>query len=443
MEIRYNWENESNGRKVAMKESWRIETQAVQGNYEAENAGPRVLPLTQSTTFRYDTCEELGKVFDLQQSTFMYTRLANPTTAALEQKIAMMEGGVGAIAAGSGMAAELLTILNIAKAGDSLLSATTIYGGSYTLFTTTLKDMGIEIIFFDPDAPAEEIIALGKANTKGIFCETIANPLLNVLDFEKMVYVAKTLDVPLIVDNTFATPVLCKPIELGANIVIHSSSKYLDGHASSLGGIVVDGGNYNWDNGKFPGLVEPDASYHGVSYVKDFGPAAFITKACANIMRNIGVTPSPFNSYLTHMHMETLHLRMERHSENAQKLAEYLQNHPMCAWVHYPGLPGDKYYHLAQKYLPKGSSGVMTFGVKGGRAASEKFIDSLKLVSLVTHVSDVRSCVLQPASTTHRQLSDEALVACGVSPDMIRFSVGIENVQDLIDDFEQAFAQVK
>ena len=425
-----------------MNKPWRIETQAVQGAYQPENAGPRVAPLVQSTTYRYDTCAELGKVFDLEQNSYMYTRLAGPTSGLLEQKIAMMEGGVGAVATGSGMAAELLAILNIMKAGDSFLTSAAIYGGSYTLFTTTLKDLGIEAVFFDGNESAESILAKAKPNCKAVFAETLANPLLSVLDFDKMKRVAQALDVPLIVDNTFATPVLCKPLELGANIVVHSTSKYLDGHASCLGGVVVDGGNYNWDNGKFPMLVEPDESYHGVSYVRDFGKAAFLTKAVANVMRNIGTTPSPFNSYMTHLHMETLHLRMERHCENAQKMAEYLQAHPKCAWVNYPGLPGNPYYELAQKYLPKGASGVITFGVKGGRAAGEKFIDSLKLVALVTHVADVRSCVLHPASTTHRQLSDAALEECGVRPDMIRFSVGIENVNDLIDDFEQAFAQV-
>lgn len=426
-----------------MSKDWKIETMAVQGEYWPQNAGPRVLPLDQSTTFRYDTCEELAKVFDLEQNTYMYTRLGNPTNGMFEQKIALMEGGVGALATSSGMAATTLTILNICKSGDSILSASTIYGGSFTLFQTTFKDLGIEVIMFDPDSSAEEIISLAKPNTKALFGETIGNPVVNVIDFEKFEKVAKQLDIPFIVDNTFATPILCRPLELGANIVIHSTSKYLDGHASALGGIIVDGGNYNWDNGKFPALVQPDESYHGVSYVKTFGQAAFITKARVNLMRNLGMTPSPFNSYLTNLGCETLHIRMERHCENAQKLAEYLQNHSMCAWVKYPGLKEDKYYSLAKKYLPKGASGVLTFGVTGGRDASRKFIDCLNLVALVTHVADVRSCVLQPASTTHRQLSDEELISCGVSPDMIRMSVGIENIDDIIADFEQAFHQCK
>jgi len=420
------------------KKDWNLETMAVQGDFWAKNSEARVLPLYQSTTFRYDTCDELAKVFDLEQDTCMYTRLANPTSDALEKKMAMMEGGVGALATSSGMAATSITILNLAKKGDSILAASTIYGGSFTLFSTTFKDLGIEVMFFDPDATAEEILALAKDNTKAIFGETIGNPLINVLDFDKFAYVAKTLDIPFIVDNTFATPILCKPLELGANIVVYSTSKYIDGHATALGGMIIDGGNFNWDNGKFPGISEPDPSYHGLSYTKAFGPAAFITKARAQMMRNFGMTPSPFNSYITNLGMETLHIRMERHCENAQKMAEYLKNHDMCAWVNYPGLEGDKYHDDAKKYL-KGASGVMSFGVKGGRAASKKFIDSLQLVALVTHVSDVRSCVLQPASTTHRQLSDEELVAAGVSPDMIRFSVGIESVDDLIADFEQAF----
>ena len=423
-----------------MDKNWNLETIAVQGDYAAENAGPRVLPLYQSTTFRYDTCEELAKVFDLEQNTFMYTRLGNPTNDAFEKKMAALEGGVGALATATGMAAITLAILNICKTGDSILSSSTIYGGSFTLFTTTFRDLGIEVIFFDPDAPEEEILAKAKENTKLIFGETLGNPLVNVLDFEKFSSVARKLDIPFFVDNTFATPCLCRPLELGAHIVLHSTSKYIDGHASAMGGIIIDGGNFNWNNGKFPCLTEPDESYHGIRYTEKFGAAAFITKARVNLMRNIGMTPSPFNSYLTNLGAETLHLRMERHSENALKIAEYLKDHPMCAWIKYPGLKGDKYYDLAQKYLKKGQSGVLTFGVKGGRDASRKFIDSLKLVSLVTHVADVRSCVLQPASTTHRQLSDEELIASGVSPDMIRLSVGIENVEDIIADFEQAFA---
>jgi OAH/OAS sulfhydrylase len=426
-----------------MKGNWSIETQAVQGEYWPKNAEPRVLPLTQSTTYRYDTCEELAKVFDLEQESHMYTRLSNPTTDAFEKKIALMEGGVGALATSSGMSATVLAVLNIAQAGDGILASSTIYGGSFTLFTTTFKNLGIDVIIFDPELSVEEIIALGKPNTKAIFGETIGNPLVNVIDFDKFSKVAKALDVPFIVDNTFATPALCKPLTLGANIVIHSTSKYIDGHASVLGGIIIDGGNYNWDNGKFPGLVEPDESYHGVSYTKQFSPSGYIVKARVQLMRNMGMTASPFNSYMMNLGSETLHLRMERHSENALKMAKYLKSHEMCSWVKYPGLEDDKYYELAKKYLPKGASGVLTFGVKGGRDAGRKFINALQLVALVTHVADVRSCVLQPASTTHRQLSDEELNSCGVSPDMIRFSVGIENADDIIADFEQAFAQCK
>ena len=419
--------------------NWDIETIAIQGGYWPGNAEPRVAPLVQSTTYRYDTCEELAKVFDLEENSFMYTRLANPTNDVFEKKMTQMEGGVGAIATSSGMAAVTIAMFNILKKGDHILSSSTVYGGTFTLFQTTFKDLGIEVTMFDPDITEEEILSLAKPNTKAIYGETIGNPLANVLDFEKFANVAKKLDIPFIVDNTFATPYLCRPLQLGANIVIHSSSKYLDGHAVCLGGVIVDGGNFNWENGKFPCLTEPDESYHGLSYTKSFGAAAFITKARANVMRNIGATPSPFNSFLTNLGTETLHIRMQRHCENAQKMAEFLANHEMVSWVKYPGLKGDKYYDLAKKYLTKGCSGVMTFGVKGGREAGRKFINALKMVALVTHVSDVRSCVLQPASTTHRQLSDEELISCGVSPDMIRFSVGIENVNDIIADFEQAF----
>lgn len=420
-----------------------IETLAVQAGYTPENGGPRVLPLYQSTTFKYDTCQELAEIFNLDANKFMYTRLANPTNDAFEKKIAAMEGGIGAMATSSGMAATLITVLNIMKAGDSLLASGTIYGGSLTLFSTTLKDLGIEVIFFDPDLPEEEILALAKDNTKGLFGETIGNPSVNVLDFEKFSAVAKKLQVPFIVDNTFATPFLCRPFEHGADIIIHSTSKYIDGHASALGGIIVDKGTFNWKNGKFPGFTEPDESYHGLVFADKFGPMAFLAKARFQVMRNIGSTPSPFNSYLSNLGCETLHLRMERHCENALKVAEFLKNHPMAEDVRYPGLPDDKYHALAQKYLPLGASGVLTFGVKGGREASAKFIDNLKLAALVTHVSDTRTCVLQPASTTHRQLSEEDLIAYGVNPQLIRVSVGIENIDDIIADFEQAFEAVK
>ncbi|MCJ7856273.1 O-acetylhomoserine aminocarboxypropyltransferase/cysteine synthase [Lachnospiraceae bacterium NSJ-143] len=425
------------------KSSWKIGTQAVQGEYWPENAKSRVVPLEMSTTYRYDTCEELASVFDLEQDTCMYTRLSNPTTDIFEKKIALMEGGVGALATASGMAAVSIAVLNICKKGDSILVSNTIYGGSYTLFTTTFKDLGIEAIMFDPDIPEEEMLSLAKPNTRLVYGETLGNPLANVIDFEKFSNVAKRLDVPLMIDNTFATPVLCKPFEHGANIVIHSTSKYLDGHAVALGGIIVDGGNFNWNNGKFPELVEPDESYHGVSYVNKFGQSAFIVKARAQLMRNFGMTPSPFNTWITNLGCETLHLRMKKHSENALKIAQYLHDNEMCAWVKYPGLEDSQYYGLVKKYLPLGASGVMTFGVKGGRDASRKFINSLQMVALVTHVADSRTCVLQPASTTHRQLSDAELVACGISPDMIRLSVGIEEAEDIIADFEQAFAKCR
>jgi O-acetylhomoserine (thiol)-lyase len=425
------------------KNQWSIETMAVQGEYWPENAKARVMPIEMSTTFRYNTCEELASVFDLEQDTPMYTRLANPTTDVFEKKMALMEGGVGALATSSGMAAVTLAVMNVCKQGDSILASNTIYGGSYTVFTTTFKDMGIEAIMFDPDIPEDEILALAKPNTKLIYGETLGNPLANVLDFDKFKSVADKLGIPFFVDNTFATPYLCRPFEFGANVVIHSTSKYLDGHAVALGGVVVDGGNFNWDNGKFPQMVEPDESYHGLSYSKNFGKAAFITKARVQLMRNFGMTPSPFNTWLTNLGCESLHVRMQRHCENALKIAQFLENSDMCAWVEYPGLKSSKYYELGQKYLPKGQSGVMTFGVKGGRDASRKFINALKMVALVTHVADTRTCVLQPASTTHRQLSDEELIKCGISPDMIRLSVGIENADDIIADFKQAFEKCK
>ncbi len=425
------------------RKDWKLGTKAVQGEYWPGNAQARVAPITMSTTYRYDTCEELASVFDLEQNTDMYTRLSNPTTDVFEKKVALMEGGVGALATSSGMAAISTAVLNILKKGDSFLAAQNIYGGAYTIFTTTFKDLGIEAIMFDPDISEEEMLALAKPNTKLVYGETISNPLAMVLDFEKFSNVAKKLDVPLMVDNTFATPVLCKPFELGANIIVHSTSKYMDGHAVALGGVIVDGGNFNWDNGKFPDLVEPDESYHGVSYLKQFGEAAYITKARVQVMRNFGMTASPFNAWLTNLGCESLHLRMRQHSDNAIKIAKYLHDNEMCAWVKYPGLEDSKYYELGKKYLPNGCSGVMTFGVKGGRDASRKFINALKMVALVTHVADARTCVLQPASTTHRQLSDAELVACGISPDMIRLSVGIEEADDIIADFEQAFAQCK
>ena len=425
------------------KNKWKIGTQAVQGEYWPENAKARVVPITMSTTYRYDTCEELARVFDLEQDTDMYTRLSNPTTDMLEKKVSLMEGGVGALATSSGMAAITLAVINMCKKGDSILAANNIYGGAYTVFTTTFKDLGIEAIMFDPDISEEEMLALAKPNTKLVYGESISNPLAKVLDFEKFSNVAKKLNVPLMVDNTFATPALCKPFELGANIVVHSTSKYMDGHAVALGGIIVDGGNFNWDNGKFPDYGEPDESYHGVSYVKNFGEKAYITKARVQMMRNFGMTPSPFNSWIINLGCETLHLRMRKHSDNALKIAKYLEANDMCAWVKYPGLESSQYYGLAQKYLPNGCSGVMTFGVKGGRDASRKFINSLKMVALVTHVADSRTCVLQPASTTHRQLSDQELIDCGISPEMIRLSVGIEEPDDIIADFEQAFENCK
>ncbi|HHV11383.1 MAG TPA: bifunctional O-acetylhomoserine aminocarboxypropyltransferase/cysteine synthase [Clostridiales bacterium] len=418
--------------------NYHIETKCIQEGYQPKNGEPRVLPVYQSTTFKYDSSEHVGRLFDLAEEGFFYTRLANPTVDAVERKIAALEGGVGAMCTSSGQAASLIAILNICSSGDHLVSAGTIYGGTTNLFAVTLKRMGIEVTFVDPDAPAEELQEAIRENTKLVFAETIANPALVVLDIEKFANLAHSSHIPLFIDNTFATPINCRPFEFGADIVIHSTSKYMDGHAVALGGVIVDSGNFNWDNGKFPGLSTPDASYHGMVYTRDCGKAAFITKARVQLMRDLGSTPTPNNAFLLNLGLETLHLRMERHCANAQKVAEYLEKNEKIAWVNYPGLKGSKYYDLAQKYLPKGSCGVISYGIKGGRDAAVKFMDSLKLAAIVVHVADNRTGVLHPASTTHRQLSDQQLVAAGITPDLIRMSIGIENVEDIIADIEQA-----
>ncbi len=416
------------------------ETICVQGGWQPKKGEPRVLPIYQSTTFKYETSEQMAELFDLQATGYFYTRLQNPTNDAVAAKITELEGGVAGMLTSSGQAANFYAIFNIASAGDHIVSAATLYGGTYNLFAVTLKKLGIDFTFVDPNASEEEIQKAFRPNTKAVFGETLANPALNVLDIEKFAKIAHKNGVPLIVDNTFPTPINCRPFEWGADIVTHSTTKYMDGHATGVGGAIVDSGNFDWaaQGDKFPGLTTPDNSYHGLTYTTAFGPAAYIVKATVQLMRDLGSIPSPMNSFLLNIGLETLHLRMPRHCENALKVAEYLNNHPKVAWVGYPGMKGDKYYALAQKYMPGGTCGVLTFGIKGGRDASIRFMDSLKLVAIVTHVADARSCVLHPASHTHRQMSDKELIEAGVQPDLIRFSVGIESADDIIDDIAQA-----
>ena len=418
-----------------------FDTNCLHAGYKPAGGEPRNIPIIQSTTFRYETSEDMGKLFDLEASGYFYTRLQNPTSDAVAARLCALEGGTAAMLLSSGQAANFFAIFNIASAGDHIVSSTSIYGGTYNLFAVTMKRMGIEFTFVDPDCSEEELAAAIKPNTKALFGETIANPALTVLDLEKFAKVAHAHGVPFIVDNTFATPYLCRPFQWGADIVTHSTTKYLDGHAAAVGGAIVDSGNFDWDkySDKFPGLTTPDASYHGVTYTKKFGlGGAFITKATAQLMRDFGSTPAPMNSWLLGMGMETLPLRMEKHCANAMKVATFLQNHPQVAWVRYAGLPGDKYYELGQKYLPKGCCGVVSFGVKGGRSAAEKFMAKLNLCSIATHVADAKTCVLHPASATHRQMNDQELIAAGVGPDLIRLSVGIEDPDDLIADIQQA-----
>ena len=423
--------------------NYHIETKCVQAGYQPKNGEPRVLPIAQSTTYKYDSSETVGKLFDLEEEGFFYTRLANPTVDAVEKKIAALEGGIGAMCTSSGQAANMIAVLNICGAGDHFISTSTIYGGTLNLFGVTMKRMGIEVTFVDPDASLEELQKEVRENTKLVFAETISNPALVVADIEKFTTLAHNNKIPFIIDNTFATPVNCRPFEYGADVVTHSTSKYLDGHAVSLGGVIVDSGNFDWDNGKFPGLSTPDESYHGMVYTRDCGKAAYLTKARVQLMRDLGSTPSPNNAFLLNLGMETLHLRMERHCSNAQKVAEYLEKNDQISWVNYPGLKSNKYYDLAEKYFPNGSCGVISFGVKGGRDAAIKFMDSLKLAAIVVHVADVRTSVLHPASTTHRQLTDQQLVECGITPDLIRMSIGIENAEDIIADIKQGLASLK
>lgn len=416
----------------------KIETKCIQEGYKPKNGEPRVLPIYQSTTYKYDTTSEVGKLFDLTAPGHMYSRISNPTVACLEEKMASLEGGVAAVCTSSGQAASLTSLLTILKAGESFISASTIYGGTVNLFAVTLKRMGIECIFVDADASADEIQKSIKPNTKAIFGETIANPALTVLDIEKFANIAHKNGLPLIVDNTFATPVLCRPIEFGADIVVHSTTKYLDGHAQTVGGIIIDSGNFDWTNGNFPEMTEPDESYHGVVYTREFGKAAYATKVRVQMIRDMGNYQSAFGAYIINLGTETLALRMQRHCENALKVAKFLKSCDQIEFVNYPGLESDKYYELGKKYCPDGVSGVVSFGVKGSRQEAAKFMDALKLAAIVVHVADCRTCVLHPATATHRQLTDEQLVACGVKPNLIRMSVGIENVEDIIDDLKQA-----
>lgn len=418
--------------------NWNIDTLCVQGAYKPKSGEPRVLPLYQSTTYKYDTTEELADLFDLKKDGHMYSRISNPTVEALENKIALLEEGIGAVATSSGQSATLNALLAICSSGDNIICSSQVYGGTYNLLNVTLRKLGIDARFVKANSSGEEIYSLSDENTKAVFGETISNPGCRVLNFEEFSKGAKKIGVPLIVDNTFATPYLCKPFKYGANIIIHSTTKYMDGHGSCVGGIIVDGGNFNWENKRFKEFIEPDDSYHGVIYSKDFKNMAYIVKARVQLLRDLGNCMSPFNAYLTNLGLETLHLRMERHSKNALALSQWLENHPKVSWVNYPLLKGNKDYAIANKYLNKGASGVITFGLKGGKKAGEDFVRNLKLVSLVIHVADVRSSVLHPSSTTHRQLSEEEQIKAGVSPELIRFSVGIESIDDIIRDVEEA-----
>lgn len=421
---------------------YRIETNCIHAGYEPKNGEPRVLPIVQSTTYKYDTAQAMGDLFDLKAEGFFYTRIGNPTLDAVEKKIAALEGGVGAMLTSSGQAASLLSVWNICHSGDHVVSSGAIYGGTFNLFNKTLREMGIDCTFVSPDSTEEELTAAFRENTRCVFAETLSNPSLVVTDLEKFAKVAHSHGVPLIVDNTFPTPINCHPFEFGADIIVHSTTKYMDGHAVQVGGVIVDSGNFNWDNGKFPGLTEPDDSYHGMVYTKDFGKAAYITKARVHMMRDVGAQAAPMNAFLLNLGLETLALRMERHCSNALTVAKYLEQSEKVEWVDFPDLASSKYHALAKKYMPHGTSGVISFGVKGGREGAERFMEGLKLASIVTHVADLRTCVLHPASTTHRQLTDQQLKDAGISPNMIRMSVGIENVEDILDDVKNALSGV-
>lgn len=420
----------------------KIDTLCVQAGYEPKNGEPRVVPIAQSTTFVYDTAEMMGKLFDLEADGFFYTRLANPTLDAVAKKIAALEGGVGAMLTASGQAASLISITNICKTGDHVIASAAIYGGTFNLFNKTLRDLGIDFDFVSPEISAEELEKVFKPNTKAVFVETLTNPSLDVIDIELFASVAHAHRVPLIVDNTFATPINCRPFEWGADIVVHSTSKYMDGHAVSLGGVVVDSGNFDWTKGDYPMLTTPDETYHGVVYTEQFGKAAYITKCLTHLMRDFGAQQSPQNAFLLNLGLDTLALRVARHCSNAQKVAEFMESSDKVEWVNYPGLKSSKYYALAQKYMPHGTCGVISVGVKGGKDGAVRFMEALKLAKIVIHVADARTCVLHPASTTHRQLSNQQLIDAGIAPNMVRFSVGIEDPDDIIADIAQALEKV-
>ncbi|MDO5804903.1 MAG: O-acetylhomoserine aminocarboxypropyltransferase/cysteine synthase [Eubacteriales bacterium] len=421
----------------------RPETMCIQAGYETKNGSPRALPIYQSTTFTFDSTEHVGALFDLTAGDAFYTRLGNPTTDCVEKKIAALEGGVGALCTSSGQAASMLAVMNIAEAGDHIIAASAIYGGTFNLLGVTLKKFGVDVTFVDGDAPLEQLQKEIRPNTKAVFGETIANPALHVLDIEKFAALAHNNGIPLIVDNTFATPILCRPFEFGADIIVHSTTKYMDGHAVQMGGVIVDSGKFDWGaSGKFPGLTEPDESYHGLRYTESFGAAAYITKARVQLMRDMGTCQTPMGAFLLDLGLQTLPLRIRQHSSNALEVAQFLEQQPDVEFINYPNLPSDKYHALAQKYLPEGTAGVISFSIKGGRARAAKFIDSLKMISLEVHVADIHSCILHPATATHRQLSDEQLVACGITPGLVRLSVGLEHVDDILDDLKQAFAAI-
>lgn len=421
----------------------KLDTICVQGTYKPKNGEPRVIPIIQSTTYKYDSSVEMGNLFDLKESGYFYSRLQNPTCDNVASKICALEGGVAGMLTGSGQAANFYAVFNIAQAGDHIVSSSAIYGGTYNLFNVTMRKLGIDFTFVSPTASAEEIQAAIKPNTKAIFGETISNPSLDILDIETFASVAHKNGIPLIVDNTFATPINCRVFDYGVDIVTHSTTKYMEGHASTIGGAIVDSGNFDWaQNDKFPGLTTPDDSYHGIVYTEAFGKGAYITKATVQLMRDLGSVQSPNEAFLLNVGLESLHLRIQRHCENAKAVAQYLEKHPKISWVNCAMLEGDSQYEIAKKYMPNGTCGVVSFGIKGGRAAATKFMDSLQLAAIVTHVADVRTCCLHPASTTHRQLTDEQLKECGVSPDLVRFSCGIEAAEDIIADIEQALEKV-
>ncbi len=425
--------------------NYEIETKCIQSGWEPQNGEPRIMPIVQSTTFKYGSSDEMGALFDLEKEGYFYSRLANPTNDWVAKKICDLEGGYAAMLTGSGQSANFYAVFNICEAGDHFISTSAIYGGTFNLFGVTMKKLGIEVTFVEPDATKEEIQAAFRPNTKCIFGETIANPALVVLDIEKFADIAHQNGVPFIVDNTFATPINCRPFEFGVDIVTHATTKYMDGHAMTVGGCIVDSGNFDWTKyaEKFPGLTKPDESYHGVVYTEKFGKMAYIQKATAQIMRDLGSVQSPMNAFLINIGLETLHLRVPRHCENALKVAQFLESNEHVAWVNYADLPNNKYHELQQKYMPNGTCGVISFGLKGDRNTAVAFMDNLKMISIVTHVADARTCVLHPASHTHRQMSDEQLVEAGVQPDLIRLSVGIENVNDIISDIKQAMEKVK